>query len=584
MPIRISTSAWRGLLVAFCLVFLAQEAGTIPLTLNSVGVIGVTMSRGSTPFDWRVEVAPRSPAYRAGLRSGDVLDAGGLSPAERFRLWSGYWKMGEPAQLLVQRHGRNRELFVMPQHVQFDWALWLAIAAGFWSGLCALILVWRKPESWELRLIVVWLLTVRLSIQMGSPNWVTSSAPADAVDDVLASLMLLGWALLATYAASLPDRPDPFVRVFKTVAYALALFTAGVQALAVVAAWYGFMDPLGGLFTAKTSLLLQTAYLIVPVLCACTALTRSSGAARARFAWVFGSVVVYYLIGIAYFIPPQLFPALQASVAQELFLVLQLLAPIGLTYAMLNRRLLDIGFVLNRAAVYAGVSIVVIGIFVLVEWALSAWFSSATHVENLALSAVSALALGFSIRAIHQRIDLLLDNVFFRRRHEDEQAIRRFAREAPYITNVEILIERAINVLAEHTGASIVTIAVDDERGKFGSVDENDEAIISLRASHRPLDLGEVNSAFPGEFAFPMVARGRLVGALVLGAKRSGESYAPDETAAIEQAAHAIGGALDYLSARDDAHRDDLIAEMRSLQTALHQATEQFKTASFENR
>ena len=34
------------------------------------------------------------------------------------------------------------------------------------------------------------------------------------------------------------------------------------------------------------------------------------------------------------------------------------LAPLGMSYALLNRRLLDLGFALNRAAVYTGVSIV----------------------------------------------------------------------------------------------------------------------------------------------------------------------------------------------------------------------------------
>lgn len=52
-------------------------------------------------------------------------------------------------------------------------------------------------------------------------------------------------------------------------------------------------------------------------------------------------------------------------------LVLQIISPAVLTYAQLNRRLLDIGFALNRAAVFTGVSLVVDGIFVLAEGAFS---------------------------------------------------------------------------------------------------------------------------------------------------------------------------------------------------------------------
>ena len=42
--------------------------------------------------------------------------------------------------------------------------------------------------------------------------------------------------------------------------------------------------------------------------------------------------------------------------------------PMVLTYVALSRRLLDIGFVLNRAAVFAIVSSLLIGAFVVAEW------------------------------------------------------------------------------------------------------------------------------------------------------------------------------------------------------------------------
>ncbi len=575
-----SGSAWRALMLCFCAAFIAQEAATIPLTLNSVAVTGVTVTRAVAPFEWRIDVVRGSPADEAGLRSGDILDARNVSPTERFRLWSGFWKFGQSVRLVLVRRGERRNVFLTPSHASFDWALSLAVAAGFWSGLCAIVLVWRKAEAREVRLIVFWLLTVRLSIQMAPGNWVTASAPADVVNAAIGTLMLCGWALLATYATSFPGGHSLILRGLKALTYALAAFTAITQTLAVLAAWYGFTDPVGGIFSAGISQGLETAYFIAPVACAILVLARSNGGNRERLAWVFGPTSVYYLIGIAYFLPPQLYPVLQTPLAETLFLVLQLLAPLGLTYAMLNRRLLDVGFVLNRAAVYAGVSVVIIGLFVLAEWALGSWFSSATHTESLLLSALLALVLGLSVRALHHRVDLVLDNIFFRKRHEDEQAIRRFAREAPYITNPSILIERTIGVLKEHTGASLVRFEVASESGCFGGVDANDEAIVALHASHQPLDLGTVHSSLAGEFAYPLVARGRLLGVLVLGANRSGESYAPDESAAIEQLAQSVGGALDYLSVRDGSEPDGLITEMRALRSALTAATERFNAAA----
>jgi hypothetical protein len=284
---------------------------------------------------------------------------------------------------------------------------------------------------------------------------------------------------------------------------------------------------------------------------------------------VIGSIGTFAFIWLFYTLY-SFFPILQNAIVTTISLVLQLFAPLGLTYAMLNRRLLDIGFVLNRAAVYAGVSVVVVGIFVLVEWAFSEWFSSATHVENLAASAFLALVLGLSIRAIHRRVELVLDSLFFRKRHEDEEAIRRFAREAPYITDSTILIERTIGVLEQRADASYVTIAVDDGAGSYGQVGENDAAIVSLRASHRALDLRDVKTRVSGEFAYPMVARGRLVGVIAIGPKVSGESYAPDESDAIGSLAHNVGGALDVLSSRNDTANGAILDAIRDLQGSVN--------------
>ena len=80
-------------------------------------------------------------------------------------------------------------------------------------------------------------------------------------------------------------------------------------------------------------------------------------------------------------------------------------------------------------------------------------------------------------------------------------------------------------------------------------MDENDAAIVALRASHETVDLHCVETRLPGEVAYPMLARGRLVGALVLGTKANGETYAPDESAAIAQVAQSVGVALDLLGA-----------------------------------
>ena len=226
--------------------------------------------------------------------------------------------------------------------------------------------------------------------------------------------------------------------------------------------------------------------------------------------------------------------------------------PAGLTYAILARRVFSAGFVLNRAAVFSGVSLVIVGAFMLVEWIMSRWLEGASHAASLAVNAAVAIALGMSIRFVHTRVEHLLDAIFFRRRHEDEHALRTFAHEASFFTDPQVLMQRTVALLEKHADASFVD---------FVTNAGDDPAIVTLRATHKPVDLTAIESTvIAGEWAYPMVTRGRMHGVLVLGPKRCPESYAPDESDAIMQVAHGVAGALEA-----GAHNDGALERIRDL-------------------
>jgi hypothetical protein len=275
--------------------------------------------------------------------------------------------------------------------------------------------------------------------------------------------------------------------------------------------------------------------------------------------------------GLAYVIPALWFST-QHGVAlittYALANVGSFIAPLGMTYALFNRRVLDVGFALNRVAIFSGVSVVIVGAFVLFEWALGSWLQKSSHTTSIAVGAAVALLLGFSIRFVHDRVEHVLDRVFFRKRHEDEEAIRRFGREAAFVTDPFVLAERTVDVLEQHADASFARLALSNGNGKYAGVSENDPAVVALRTWHRRLDLHGVQTQFEGEFAYPMVSRGRLVGALLVGPKRSQESYAPDESAAIEDLAHHVGGAFDVLG-HSVGDGDPVLAELKAMHRAI---------------
>ena len=108
-------------------------------------------------------------------------------------------------------------------------------------------------------------------------------------------------------------------------------------------------------------------------------------------------------------------------------------------------------------------------------------------------------------------------------------------------------------------------VALSDGNCHYGGVSENDPAIVSLRAWQKVLDLHGMQTELPGELGFPMVSRGRLLGVLTLGAKTSGDAYAPDESSAIAGVAGSVAVALDLIGA--DSRREDIVERLDALVT-----------------
>jgi hypothetical protein len=282
----------------------------------------------------------------------------------------------------------------------------------------------------------------------------------------------------------------------------------------------------------------------------------ASGADRKRVRWVstslavgFSGVVVNIVVLVARHFE---------SLPWMPYLALTMVAiPLGLGYAIVRHRVIDIGFVVNRALVFGTVSAIVVVAFMVLEWLLGTVLVKVSHVTSTSLELGLALLLGFSLRTIHAKVDKVVDDVFFRSRHEAERALRMLARELAFVTDPRVAIARAHDELVARTGAADAAIYVVDRQAALrvdpaesaspGRVDVDDAALVRLRATRAPLRLREVRSALRGDRAYPMLVRDALSGAVVLGPKTNGEAYAPDEIATVEAVAQALGNALDAL-------------------------------------
>jgi hypothetical protein len=573
---------WRRSLLALCGITIAATATFIAIAPETTSLGLRFISSAGTPYLERVTVGGLSSreraAAKAGLRSGDVVDIRPMSPGDRFRFFNNLAYRGEPVALYRSGNGALERIVVVGNEpLPLEPTEYLTFAAWIWLALFGAVLAWKRPDSWETRILVLFLAIFPLSALLYEPpipGFGNAFSPWALFDCSLAALgAILGFSngLLIWYSMRFGQPASRLRRSLMWLGYGSITVAIAFNLLQLFAIWNGAPDPRSLIFTDAPALwltsLLPWAFIIA---CGVATAQEARGIERQRYLWAFVPLV------IAFFIYATEFPALVVGLPYALIWIrignwLTFLAPLGLTYSLLSKRLLDIGFVLNRAVVFSVVSFVVLGVFVVVEWLLGDWMKNASHSTNLIVAAGVALVLGISIRTVHSRIERFVDSVFFRKRRDDEQSILKMAREAPYITDTDLLVARVRQTLLEHTNASAVDILINDLCGRYGGIDENDPAFVQIRSDHTIVDLDSLDTAIDGEWGFPMVARGRVMGAIVLGAKRSEEAYAPDEFATILQLAHSVGGALVLLSpatAQDagiGARLDQLSAQVAAL-------------------
>ena len=553
---------WRSVLLSICaLAALAQIADVLDATGMGgaapwQGSWGANAGASSTPFNLVVTSVDRGgPAGRAGLRRGDLVDMRANTLLER------YWLLdvpvnGRPLILSVNSGSRQAKLTVMPQAPKLTWKFWLGTLAVLWLLLFATLIAWRgadRPQVRLLSLLIASFVFTGALLGFAAP-WAWVYVFQNICVSVVGPFSV---ALLAAFASGFALPLLRLRRIAKWLCYAFVAAYTVISLVGTAGVITLRFDPLP--FTeGNAGLTSIAAAIFMAVLCGFLAIAATRGVERQRAVWTLLPLAAFFCFFIIGLIAISSSSSYADTIVVSIMSTLVLLtAPVALTYAALSRRLIDVGFFLNRAAVFTIVSAIVIGAFILAEWAAGAWLAGATRSTSAFIAMVVALGLGISLRYIHTYVERFVDRVFFRKRHEDESALRRFAHEASYISDRSTLLDRAEKTVKERTGAEGAAILVRDGAvayayatgGRLGVVSENDPAILALRAWNKPIDLHRFpDSRLRGEFAFPMISRGNLVGALICGAKHDGETYAPDESEALSALAHAVGTALETLS------------------------------------
>jgi hypothetical protein len=289
---------------------------------------------------------------------------------------------------------------------------------------------------------------------------------------------------------------------------------------------------------------------------------RPRGADREVIAWTFAATY----IGLSGPSVNLILRALGDTVPFDgaLNLTLVLLAA-GYAYVALRYRIVNISFVLNRAVVYTALGSLVLAVFVVVE--VVATRLAVGQTNSAVIEVLVALALGFTIKQLEQRVDAVVERVLFAPKHRAEEALRELIRDCGHVEHLPALFARACTESRRILSADRVTIYETRDEGyapvcsspeglPVPPADVDDGAFVRLRWRRESLDLHEMGSAVGSEgLLFPMLVRGRLLGAIYFGPKAKRAAYDPDERKLLLDLSHEVGASSLVLSLSEAALR-----------------------------
>ncbi len=527
-------------------------------------------------------VEPGSSAWRAGMRAGDAI----IVSSHENGATLDYPLTGDHVTVPYVHAGTRRTAhltatantvtFGVPEYVRAAVVAFLLL-----FGLLVIVRAWQT----EYGPLIATLLTADVV------NPATDAIPYVFHAGIGPTLYVLnGWLswisgtvdifILLVLAARLMRRPPHGIRAI----VAIAGLNAGVVALtAPIIAGFSIAGEAPVFLATLWLATYMTTSLVLPVLALPYAYAVSRDEGRARIGWLFWGFYPYCVGVLIVNLPvvvPQTATFLAGNADRWLAIsivarLLELSLPIALFYGLLLRRTVDIGFVVNRVAVYGLISVTVLAIFVLLEYVVGHFFFETGRAASLAVQLGVALVIGLSVRYLHTAFDRFVDHVLFAKRHHDETALRRFAQEAEAFTSAQTLLDRALETVCDHSEARGAAIYLCGDAGVTAvrasgddfprSLDRDDPLLVALRRWKEPVDTHTVKTVLPDGMAFPMIARGNLVGVLACRTKRDSTAFAPDEREPLAEVASSVARALDALSRERESSLDTIERSIQAL-------------------
>lgn len=571
-------ASMRFLTVAIAIAVLSMIAARwlFPETVGSIGMAWFPEPSGQIRIE-QVDVG--RPAAALGIQKGDVIRVDRMTFADRTALYEPV--AGAPFDLTFERGTRLTTVRIVPAPMK----TWSRSPAGVTTNVfaviylgMALLIAWKAARDRTALLIIVFTLGIALSRAGRGLTAVLSSSTADLISHALGSFAL-GVVIVAQFlfVATFPPRRTAAPRWSFLLGVAIATATAIVIALETLLP-VAFPASTYVVNTAHYALLIANALTVFVVVV--QGILQSEAEFRIR-SLVAGSTLVLFsavngAIGIIYLN--------HWSVDQTWFLTLQYAVGLGVTYAVLRHRLVDLDLFISRAAIFSVVSLVMVCMFLITEWGLALVLERVIgpkfgEQSQTMLTGIIALGVGLSARNIHRAVEHRLNRLFFAQRFRALAELQRFSHETDAATDAGALVDLTFEQLRRNLDASYVAIYTGrPERGYTllqnrvsvgpARLDQNHPLVLRLRRWGESFVNDIPADVFCGSILFPMVLRGTLHGFVICGPKRDRTSYAPEERETLESLSHRVGIAYEWLTREAASSEQFILARERSVESS----------------
>jgi hypothetical protein len=434
--------------------------------------------------------------------------------------------------------------------------------AGFAYIVVALLILLRRPNrmTWGLFLYLVSATNVTL---YRFPDWLFPFA--QFASDLLSVAGPIG---LVIFAARFPENRPAGWRSW------LDRFALPIGALFVIPnlAWDVTSLFLGGSPSAWMSLgsiLGALALILIAGATLVAAYFEVAREERQRFAWVIAGVL-FTLVSYAsewarYW--ETTYPLATADALVWCATALYACAPFAIAYAVVRQRVFDISFVIGRTLVFTILMGTIFALLAFIEW-LAGHLIEQSGV-TIALVALTAIGVAFSLEAAHAKIEDFVKRLLFRRRNLAERHLAGVTARLPYADDDGVVDQALLREPVEAYSLSSSALFKRDDSGDYRGDGEALDCAVSLRLQRkrRPVRLHEGGPVL----AVPVFVRARLEAVAVYGAHLNGEDIDPDEAASLEAICGAAATAYDRLDAlrtRQEMTRWRRLAERQARELA----------------